>query len=69
MKLNKKKDQSVDALVLLSRRNKILIGVNMEKKCGAETEGKAIQKLPHLGIHPIYSHQNQMLFWMPGSAC
>ena len=25
----------------------------METKCGAETEGKAIQRLPHLGIHPI----------------
>jgi hypothetical protein len=25
----------------------------MEKKCGVETEGKVIQKLPHLGIHPI----------------
>ena len=36
---------------------------------GAETEGKAIQTLPHLGIHPIYSHQTQMLLWMPGSAC
>jgi hypothetical protein len=53
MKLNKKKDQSVDALVLLSRRNKILIGVNMEKKCGAETEGKAVQRLSHPGICPI----------------
>jgi hypothetical protein len=34
------------------RRNKILIGANTETKCGAETEGKAIQRLPHLGIHP-----------------
>jgi hypothetical protein len=24
-----------------------------EKKYGAETEGKAIQRLPHLGIYPI----------------
>ena len=39
------------------------------QKCGAENEGKAIQKLPHLGIHSIYSHQTQMLLWMPGSAC
>jgi hypothetical protein len=23
----------------------------------AETEGRAIQRLPHLGIHPICSHQ------------
>jgi hypothetical protein len=24
-----------------------------ETKFGAETEGKTIQRLPHLGIHPI----------------
>ena len=29
----------------------------METKCGAETEGKAIQRLSHLCIHPIYSLQ------------
>jgi len=45
MKL-KKKDQSVDASVLLRRGNKILTGGNMETKYGAETEGKAIQRLP-----------------------
>jgi hypothetical protein len=28
----------------------------METKCEAETEGKAIQRLPHLGIHLIYRH-------------
>ena len=39
------------------------------QKCGGETEGKAIQKLPHLGIHSKYNHQTQMLLWMPGSAC
>jgi hypothetical protein len=26
---------------------------NAGKKSGAENEGKAIQRLPHLGIHPI----------------
>jgi len=36
--------------VLLRRVNKILTGGNMESKCGAETERKAIQRLPHLGI-------------------
>jgi hypothetical protein len=36
---------------------------------GSETERKAIQRLPHLGIHPIYSHQTQTLLWMPRSAC
>ena len=57
MKLKKKEDQSLGALVLLRKGNKILREANMETKCGAETEGKAIQRLPHLGILPIYSHQ------------
>jgi hypothetical protein len=57
MKPKKKEDQSVDALVLFRRMNKILTGGNMETKCGPETEGKTIQRLPHLEIHPIYSHQ------------
>jgi hypothetical protein len=37
MELKKKEDQSVDASVLLRRRNKILTRENMETKCGAET--------------------------------
>jgi hypothetical protein len=36
----KKKDQSVDALVLLRKRNKILMQANTETKCSAETERK-----------------------------
>jgi hypothetical protein len=67
MKLKKKEDHSVNASVLLRRGNKILTGVNTETKYGTETEGKAIQRLPHLGIHPIYSHQTQTLVWMTGS--
>ena len=69
IKSTKKKDQNVDASVLLRSVNKILTGGNMETKCGTEAEGKAIHTLPHLGIHPIYSHQTQTLFWMPTSAC
>jgi hypothetical protein len=69
MKLKKKEDQSVNALVLLRRANKTLMEANMETKCGAETEGKAIQRLPHLGIHPMYSHQMQTLLWIPRSVC
>jgi hypothetical protein len=53
MKPKKKEDQSVDASVLLRMGNKILTGGNMKTKCGIETERKAIQKLPHLGTHPI----------------
>jgi hypothetical protein len=41
MKLKKKEDQSVDASVLLKRRNKILRGGNTETKYGTGTEGKA----------------------------
>jgi hypothetical protein len=69
MKLKKKGSQSVDASVLLKRGNKIFKGGNMETNCGAETEGKAIQRLPYLGIHLIYRHQTQKLLWMPRSAC
>jgi hypothetical protein len=67
-KLKKKEDQSVDVLVLLRRRNKILTRGNTETKCGAQTEGKAIQRLPGLSIHPIYRHQTQTLLWIPTGA-
>jgi hypothetical protein len=69
MKLKKKEDQSVGALVLLRKGNKILIGANGETKCRAETEGKTIQKLSHLGIHPICSHHTPTLWWMLRNAC
>jgi hypothetical protein len=69
MKLVKKENQSVDASVLFRRGKEILIGVNMGTKYAVETEGKTIQKLPHLGVHPIYSHLTWMLLWMPRSAC
>jgi hypothetical protein len=69
MKLKKKEEQSMDVSILLRRGNKILMGANVQAKCGAETEGKAIQRLPHLGIHPIYSHQNQTLLWISTSTC
>ena len=59
MKLKKKEYQNVDTSVLLRRENKILMGKNTGTKSGAETQGKAIQRLPHLGIHPICSHQTQ----------
>jgi hypothetical protein len=69
MKLKKDEEQSIDALVLLRRGNKTVTGTNTETKCGVETEGKAIQRLPHLGILPIYSHQTQTLFSIPRRAC
>jgi len=53
MKL-KKDDQSVDASVLLRRGNKNIYKRKYRAKFGAETGGKAIQRLPQPGIHPIY---------------
>jgi hypothetical protein len=32
-------------------------------------EGRTIQRLPHLGIHPIYNHQTQTLLHMPARFC
>ena len=58
MKLKKKEDQSVDTSILLRRRNKIPMEGVTETNCGAETEGMTIQRLPYLGIQPIYNHQN-----------
>ena len=42
---------------------------NIGTKSGAETKGKAIQRLPHLGIHPICRQQTQALLLMSRSAC
>ena len=69
MKLKKKEDQSVDTLFLLRMRNKIPVEGVTETKFGAETEGRTIQRLPHLGIHPIYNHQTQILLHMPERFC
>ena len=41
----------------------------METNCGTETERVVIQRLPHLGIHPIHSHKTWTILWMPKSAC
>jgi hypothetical protein len=69
MKVKKKEDQSMDTSFLLRRENKIPMEGVTETNCGAETEGMTIQRLPHLGIHPIYNHQTQTLLWMPTRAC
>jgi hypothetical protein len=65
----KKNDQSVGAFIHLTKGNKILMGANREAMCRAETKGKATQRMPYLGIHPIFSHQTQTLLWMPTSSC
>ena len=61
MKLKKKEDQSVGASVLLRKGNKTLMGKIWRQNVE--------QRLSHLGIHPIYSHQTQTLLWMPRNAC
>jgi hypothetical protein len=59
MKLKKKEDQSVDTLFLLRMGNRIPMEGVTETKCGAEMEERTFQRLPHLGIHLINSHQTQ----------
>ena len=55
----------MDTLILLRKRNKISIDRVTETKVGAEMEEMTIQRLPHMGIHPINKHQTQTLLWIP----
>jgi hypothetical protein len=48
MKLKKMEDQSVDTLILLRSGNRLPMEGVTETKCGAETEGMTIQRLPLL---------------------
>ena len=63
MKL-KKKNQIVDTLLLLRMGKKIPMEGVTETKFGAESEAMSIQRLPHLGIHPINNHQTQIILQM-----
>jgi hypothetical protein len=69
MKLKKKEDKSVDTLFLLRMGNKISMEGVTETKFGDETEGRTIQRLPHLGMHLINSHQTQTLLHMSARFC
>jgi hypothetical protein len=69
MKLKKKEDQSVDTSFLLRMGNKIPMEGVTETKIRAKTKGKTIQRLPHLGIHPIYNNQTQILLHTPERFC
>jgi hypothetical protein len=69
VKLKKNEDHSVDSLFLLRIGNKILMQGVIEAKYGVEPEGKVIQRLPHLGVNPIYSQETQTLLWMPTNTC
>ena len=55
--------------MLLRRGNGILTGGIIGTKCGAESKGKAIQRLPYLEIHPICSCKTQTLLQMLGTSC
>jgi hypothetical protein len=63
MKIMKKEYQSVDTMPLLRIGNKISMEGVTEAKFGAETKGWTIQRLPHLGVHPIISHLMQTLLY------
>jgi hypothetical protein len=65
MKLKNKEDQSVGTSFLLRMGNKIPMEGVTEIKFRAEMEERTIQRLPHMGIHPIYNHQTQTLLHMP----
>jgi hypothetical protein len=47
----------MDTSILLRRENKTPMEGVTETNCGVETEEMIIQRLTHLGIHPIYNHQ------------
>jgi hypothetical protein len=68
-KIKKKEDQSMDTSFLLRIGNKIPMQEVTETKFGAEMKGWTIQRLVHLGIHPIISHQMQTLLYMPSRFC
>jgi hypothetical protein len=69
MKLKKKEEQSVNTSFLLRNGNIIPMEGVTEKKCEAETEGKTIQRLSHLGNPSHNNHQTQTQLWMPTRAC
>jgi hypothetical protein len=67
--IKKREDQWVDTSLLLRIGNKIPMKGVTETKFGAKTKGWTLQRLPHLGIHPIISHQTQTLLHMPERLC
>jgi hypothetical protein len=69
MKLKKMKEQRVDTSLLLRIGNTIPMEGVTETNFASEIEGRTIQRLPHLGIHPINSHQTQTLLPMPTRFC
>jgi hypothetical protein len=68
-KIKKREDQWVDTSFLLRIWNKIPMKGVTETKFEAKKKGWTIQRLPHLWIHPIISHQTQTLLPMPAKFC
>jgi hypothetical protein len=68
-KIKKREDQWVDTSFLLRIGNKIPMKGVTETKIRAKMKGWTIQRLPHLGIHPIISHQTQKLLHMRLCQC
>ena len=68
-KSRRREDQRVDTSYLLRIGNKIPMKGVTELKFGAKKKGLTIQRLPHLGIHPIISYQTQTLLHMPARFC
>jgi hypothetical protein len=67
--LSENSPENVDTSFLLRMGNKIPMEGVTETKFRAETEERIIQRLTHLGIHPIYNHQTQTLLHMPARFC
>jgi hypothetical protein len=69
MKLNKKEDQHLDISFLLRIGNRTPMEGVTETKFRAKMKGWTFQRLPHPVIHPIISHQMQILLHMPARFC
>ena len=66
-KIKKKEEKCVGTSLLPKIGNKILTeGLT---KFEAKMKGWTTQRLTHLGIHPIISHQTQTLLHMPARFC
>jgi hypothetical protein len=60
-KIKKKEDQHVDTSFLPGIGNSIPLEGVTETKFGVKMKGWTIQRLPHMGVHSIISHQTQTL--------
>jgi hypothetical protein len=69
--LNSKRRKTIMRVLLsiLEGGNKTPMEGVKETKFRAKTKGMAIQRLYHLGSHPINNHQTQTLLQMPTRAC